>query len=159
MATRSDEEVVSKYKIRFVLVFYNYIIIINNRKWKVVCFITLIHWKDEKICLFIVEKSKIRLVYILFVDTRGFQKCMGEEESDKFVELSGGSQWSKHHIFFIPTYNEYYIRYSWKNILFNFKRNHNQPLYTSYNLNTDFWLAGVMVTFKFVNMTQISVWF
>jgi hypothetical protein len=28
----------------------------------------------------------------LFVDTRGFQKCVGEEESDKFVELSGGSQ-------------------------------------------------------------------
>jgi hypothetical protein len=28
----------------------------------------------------------------LFVDTHGFQKCVGEEESDKFVELSGGSQ-------------------------------------------------------------------
>jgi hypothetical protein len=47
----------------------------------------------NKICLFIVEKSEIRLVYILFVDTRGFQKCLGEEEeSDKFVELSGGCQ-------------------------------------------------------------------
>jgi hypothetical protein len=94
MKTHADEEFVSKYKIGIILVFYHYIIIINNRKWKLLCFIILRHWKDEIICLFVVVKSKIRLVYILFVDTRGFQKCVGEEESDKFVELYGGSQWS-----------------------------------------------------------------
>jgi hypothetical protein len=31
--------------------------------------------------------AKKLFVYNSFVDARGFQKCVGEEESDKFIEL------------------------------------------------------------------------
>jgi hypothetical protein len=55
---------------------------------------------------------------------------------------------SKQHTFFIPMHKEYYIRYSCKTILFKFIKNENQPLFSSYDSNTDFLLAGVMVTFK-----------